>query len=104
MKTTTPPQGDAALGQLLRDARPAPGLPPRFQENVWRRIERNEAPAAVTWVEALAALVLKPRLVIAAVCALALAGVLLGAWDGSARVRDLAQMRYVESVTVTLSP
>lgn len=104
MNTTTPNPGDAALGKLLREARPAPGLPPRFQENVWRRIEQNKSsPAAAGWVEALAALVLKPRFAIASVCALVLVGGLLGTWEGSAHARQAAQDRYVASVAMTMS-
>jgi hypothetical protein len=103
MKTTTPNPGDEALGKLLREGRPAPDLPPRFQENVWHRIEANESAAAIGWVEALAALVLKPRFAIATVSALLLVGALLGTWEGSTHARQAAQDRYVASVAMTMS-
>jgi hypothetical protein len=103
MKTTTSNPSDEALGKLLRGARPAPSLPPRFQDNVWRRIERNESPAALSWADALAALLLKPRFAIASVCALLLFGALLGSWEGSAHARQAAQDRYVASVAMTMS-
>jgi hypothetical protein len=102
MKTTTSNPGDDALSQVLREARPAPGLPPRFQENVWRRIEQAESPATAGWIEALAALVLKPRFAVAAVCTLVLAGALLGTLNGTAHIRESAQERYVTSVAMTL--
>jgi hypothetical protein len=35
---------DDKLREVLRAVRPLPSLPPRFQENVWRRIEDSEAP------------------------------------------------------------
>jgi hypothetical protein len=103
MKTTTSNPGDEALGKLLREARPAPSLPPRFQDNVWRRIERNESPATPSWADALAALMLKPRFAIASVCTLLLLGALLGSREGSAHARQAAQDRYVASVAMTMS-
>lgn len=81
---------------LLREARPSPALPPRFQENVWRRIENAEAgKKSVSWLDALAALVLRPRFAIATATALVLAGVLLGTHEGSQTARHDAQARYV---------
>jgi hypothetical protein len=103
MKTAASNPGDNGLGNLLREARPTPPLPPRFQENVWRRIESNESSAALSWIEALAALVLKPRFALASVCALLLTGAMLGMWEGTAHARQAAQHRYVESVAMNLS-
>jgi hypothetical protein len=42
LKTPISNDGDAGLDALLRDWQPRPTLPPRFQEQVWRRIERAE--------------------------------------------------------------
>jgi len=104
MNTPNQDPADGTLGSLLRESRPAPGLPPRFEENVWKRIEHKEQAApARNWIEMLAALVLKPRFAIASVCALVLIGALLGTWDGSAHVRQAAQDRYVASVAMTMS-
>jgi hypothetical protein len=90
---------DAKLQELLRGNRPEPSLPPRFQENVWRRIEDAEAPAKpATWVEALAALILRPRLAFAAIAVLMLAGILLGAREGTETAKHEAQDRYLASV------
>ena len=104
MKTPDQEPSDGKLRSLLRDTRPAPGLPPRFQENVWRRIENNERPAQTTgWLESLAALLLKPRFAMASACALVLAGAMLGALNGTAHVRESAQDRYVTSVALTMA-
>jgi hypothetical protein len=93
---------DEKLGALLRESRLSPSLPPRFQENVWRRIEDAEAPArlgeSITWLEALVALMLRPRFAYAALAALMLAGVSLGAYSGAQSARHDAEARYVAAV------
>ncbi len=90
---------DARLGALLRASRPSPSLPPRFPEGVWRRIEDAAAPAKPeSWLDAVAALVLRPRLAFATVAALVLAGVLLGAYDGTQVARQDAQAQYLAAV------
>jgi hypothetical protein len=103
MNTNKANPGEAVLGRLLREGRPAPGLPPRFQENVWRRIKCGDSGATVSWIESLAAMVLKPRFAIATVSALVLVGALLGMWEGVSHARQAAQARYVESVAMTMS-
>ncbi len=93
---------DEKLGALLRGSRAFPALPPRFQENVWRRIEDAEAPVksgeSTTWLEALVALMLRPRFAYATVATLMLAGILLGAYNGAQTARLDAEARYVASV------
>ena len=90
---------DAKLQELLRGNRPAPPLPPRFQQNVWRRIEDAEAPAkAESWLDALAALILRPRFALAGATVLVLAGALMGTLDGVQHARHEAQMNYLASV------
>ena len=87
---------------LLRESRATPSLPPRFQENVWRRIAEAEAPAKSAgnagWLDALVAGVLRPRLAFATIATLMLAGVLLGAHGGAEAARQDAQARYVAAV------
>jgi hypothetical protein len=91
--------GDPPLGALLRQARVSPSLPPRFQQNVWRRIEDTEAPAkSGSWLEALANLILRPRFAVAAAAAMLLAGVLAGTAEGRQMARHDAQMNYLASV------
>jgi hypothetical protein len=90
---------DVRLGALLRASRPSPSLPPRFQETVWRRIEEAEAPAKFdSWLDALAALVLRPRFAFATVSALVLAGAFLGAYNGTQVARQDAQAQYLAAV------
>jgi len=90
---------DNKLQELLRTNRPAPSLPPRFQQNVWRRIEDAEAPARpASWLDALAALILRPRFAVAAATALVLAGVFAGALEGRQEARHDARVNYLASV------
>ena len=105
MNTPNQDPTDGALGSLLRESRPAPGLPPRFQENVWKRIEHKEQAAPTrNWVETLATLILRPRFALAAVCALVLVGVALGSLDGTSHARHDAQERYLAVVAMPVAP
>ncbi len=100
MKTNHPHPDDTKLSSLLRDARTAPPRPPRFQENVWRRIANSDASAKNTagWLETILALILRPRLAFATVAALVVVGALIGAHDGTQRAQQEAQARYLASV------
>ena len=90
---------DQKLSAALRESRVSPPLPPRFQENVWRRIEDAAAPAkSDSWLDALAALLLRPRFACVTVAALVLAGVLLGAVQGAQLAKQGAEARYVALV------
>lgn len=90
---------DAPVSALLRQARVAPGLPPQFQQNVWRRIEDAEAPVPpASWLDALANLILRPRFALAATAVLLLAGVSAGTLEGRQLARHDAQMNYLASV------
>src|ERR1039458_6390728 len=60
MKMNSQTPDDAKLRALLRESRLAPELPPGFQDAVWRRLERAEAPAA-NWLDAPAAWFLPAR-------------------------------------------
>jgi hypothetical protein len=90
---------DLKLQELLRSARATPALPPRFQQNVWRRIEDAEAPAKpASWLDALATLVLRPRFAAAAVAVLLLTGVFAGMADGRQLAQHDAQVNYLAAV------
>jgi hypothetical protein len=91
---------DARLGTLLRASRVSPALPPRFHEGVWRRIEEADAPApgGMAWLDALAALVLRPRFALAAATVLIVAGAMLGVREGNQMAHQDAQARYLAAV------
>jgi hypothetical protein len=94
---------DPQLRALLRESRPAPELPPGFQDAVWRRIERAEVsaarPTAADWLDRLAAWILRPRRALAAAAAMLLLGISLGIAQGASHANDLARQRYVNSVS-----
>ena len=99
MKNENPHPDDVKISGLLRAARATPSLPPRFQENVWHRIEAAASPAhSESWLDALAVLILRPRLAFATAAVLLVAGGLLGAQEGSQTARHDAQARYVAYV------
>ena len=101
MNKPNPEIDDGKLTALLRDSRPAFALPPRFHESVWRRIERAEAGKTTGdfgWLDVLVLRVLRPRLALAAVTALVLAGAFLGVRDGVQVARQDAQARYLAMV------
>jgi len=90
---------DAKLSALLRECRVSPELPPRFQQNVWRRLENAEAPVrSASWLDALAALILRPKFAFASVALLLAAGIVFGTLAGSHTARHDAQARYLASV------
>ena len=102
MKENDLNHNDAPLSTLLRAARPTPSLPPRFQENVWRRVEQAEASGAVMesgrWLNAVANWLVRPRLAFAVATMLVLVGVGLGLNHGVQQARADAQARYVAAV------
>jgi hypothetical protein len=98
MKMNSQTPDDAKLRALLRESRLAPELPPGFQDAVWRRLERAEAPAA-NWLDALAAWFLRPRLAFATAAAMLLLGISLGIAQGASHADELAKARYLDSVS-----
>lgn len=96
---------DARLSALLRESRAVPALPSRFQEGVWRRIERAEAQSSGdgnSWLDVLIQMVFRPGLAFAAVATLVLAGALLGVREGVNTARHDAQARYLATVAPNL--
>jgi len=102
MKENDSKPTDAALSALLREVRSTPALPPRFQEDVWKRIERAEkpetAPARAGWLDALATWILRPQLAFAVATVLVLMGLSLGWNSGERLARSEAQARYLAVV------
>lgn len=101
MNTNNPNSDDAKLGSLLRQVRVTPSLPPRFQENVWRRIADAEAVKSgnsSSWLDALINWMIRPRLALAGLAALMIAGAIFGAHEGIQLARHDAQARYLAAV------
>jgi len=95
-----PDQG--RLGALLRESRAVPPMPPRFQENVWRRIEsaaaRHVPVGDGNWFDAVATWLLRPRLAFAVAAVLMFAGIGFGWRSGEHLARQDAQSRYLAVV------
>lgn len=98
MNPNPTPSDDPRLRGLLREARPVSEVPPGFQDAVWRRIERRDSAAAVSWLERLMAVVLRPQWAAASLAVVMLAGVLLGVRQAPSSEHASAQARYVASV------
>lgn len=92
---------DAKLHALLRNSRPAPALPPQFEENAWRRIEAGERSSPSVgpgWLQSLASWLLKPKFALSLATVVVLVGVGLG-WNAAQhRVQVEAQARYLAAV------
>ncbi|MBI4324416.1 MAG: hypothetical protein HY674_04060 [Chloroflexi bacterium] len=111
MKPKHPGENDESLRQLLRGWSISAPLPPRFQEAVWRRIERAEfqAPPAPwaglrAWIERAFA---RPSLAVAYVSLLLLAGLVAGYWQTrveTVRLHDTLGQRYVQMVDPYQTP
>jgi len=93
---------ETKLRILLHEAFPKAELPPLFQQNVWRRIER--ADESVTFLsrasrlDAIISWILRPQLAFALAAVLVLAGLGLGWNSGERSARNEAQARYISSV------
>ena len=102
MKEPMSSSEETKLHDLLRDARPPAELPPRFQENVWRRIEQAELSSAATgtgnWLSTIAGWLVRPRLAFAVATMLVLVGLGLGLNSGTQLARAEAQARYITAV------
>ena len=97
---STPPD-DPQLRGLIREWKPGTALPPRFQEAVWRRIERADTARVRSlsgWWERLAEQLLRPKWATAGLLAVVLLGGISGFTAGTDQARHEAQSRYVAAV------
>jgi len=94
---------DRLLGALVRAARPAPPLPPRFREAVWQRLESAQAPrraaSVAEWLDRAAAWLLRPGLALAGVAALLLVGTAIGVVQGTNLADERAKQQYLTAVS-----
>lgn len=103
MKPENPTENDPALSKILRQWQVKEPLPPRFREQVWNRIARNEAQAPeAPWIlltNWIAQLMAKPSLAVSYVTILLVAGIFAGylhARADKARVSVELGSRYVQ--------
>ena len=92
------------LEQTLQEWRVTTPLPPRFQEQVWKRIERAEIPS-ISVLEALRAWIAvafaRPAFAVAYVSVLLVAGLAFGFVQANAKAAHLdrqLEARYVQSI------
>ena len=103
MNDDTHEMGDERLRSLLLEARPASQLPPRFQESVWRRLEKEDAapitkPPSLGWLQRWTERLLLPRFALASLALLLVAGGLTGFVSSADMVKQQAQERYLSAV------
>lgn len=107
MKTNNSNESDVPLRPLLKEWKPKGSLPPRFQAEVWRRIERAEAAPvpsvslATVFANWLTNLLPRPALATAYVAGLLVMGASVGwtqARHESVRVSGELSARYAQMV------
>ena len=105
MKTPNPSENDQQLSDLLQEWKSHTSLPPRFQERVWKQIERAEAPkpqsSLATLVQWIDATFRRPALATAYVAVLLFVGLGAGYWQAqgkSAQAESKLRALYVQSV------
>ena len=103
MKSENPTQSDAALRQVLHQWKVDINLPPRFQEQIWRRIERSEpqpqVPGWLLLIHRFATAMAHPSLAVSYVTILTVAGLLAGYWLARvtrAHLDETLSSRYVQ--------
>lgn len=101
MNRENPGPEDASLNRVLREWKIETPLPPRFQEQVWRRLENREEEAPV-WqllVRRISAALTRPSLAVSYVSVLLIAGLAAGYWQAHvtrAHVEESMGARYVQ--------
>ena len=105
MKPEIPNDPDRARHQTLRDWKVDASLPPRFDEGVWKKIERAESVGTVNlWAVLrirLAEAFARPSLAVSYVVVLLLVGSAAGYWQGqiaSQRADEKFSAQYVAAV------
>ena len=107
MKINNFNENDSSLRALLQEWKPEASLPPRFQEQVWQRIERAEAAPeplislAAVFANWLTNLLTRPALATAYVAVLLVIGASAGwsqARQETARVTGELSARYAQEV------
>jgi len=104
---TNRPDDDAPLNALLQEWKVKPSLPPRFDDGVWRRIERADhttaasLPLTTMFANWIATMLPRPAPAMAYVMVLLAIGAGMGwrqAQQESARITSKLSARYVRAV------
>jgi hypothetical protein len=105
MKPNSGPENDEALREVLRQWSVDTPLPPRFQQQVWKRIEQAEAQPTLSMLLRSALLTLltthRPKFAFAYLTALLVLGLAAGGVAAQARNSRLdseLSQRYVQSI------
>lgn len=113
MNTNQPRHEDERLRALLKEWKAKPALPPSFQEQVWRRIERAEAQPVISvtlwtvWTNWIAAVLPRPALATAYLALLLASGATVGwaqARQETGRVSGDLSTKYVRLVDPYQAP
>lgn len=113
MNTNQQGHEDAPLHALLKEWKATPSLPPSFQEQVWRRIERAEpqpilaVPMWTVWTNWITTVLPRPALAMAYVAVFLAIGATVGwaqARQETGRVSDALSTGYVRSVDPYQAP
>ena len=102
MKSPNPSPEDKPLTELLHQWKVNASLPPRFEEAVWRRIERGQAPPVLSMWDVISRWIgttlPRPAMAAAYVAVLLVIGGSVGwtqAHEKTARVKEELGQRYV---------
>jgi len=111
MNTNEPGSDDETLRKLLKEWRSETSLPPRFQESVWRRVERAQSPVPPSlWlviVHWIGAVLPRPALAVSYMVVLLTGGATFGwahARQETTHIMDNLSQRYVRVVNPYQTP
>jgi len=105
MKPDSQTENDAGMQRVLQQWKVDAPLPPAFQDQVWKRISRQEPQAGTNaWAELLrvaGAILLRPRVALSYVTILLVVGVAAGSLTAQVKTSHLdatLRARYVQSL------
>jgi len=104
MNPETHHHDDPKLGRLFHEWKVETTLPPRFDEQVWRRIAAGEKSAAsplITFKNSMTQLLLRPSFAFSYLGILLIAGLVSGFWQARAtshRTSETLSARYVQMI------
>ncbi len=102
MKPEAHNHDESDLGRLLHEWKVEASLPPRFSEDVWRRVASEDIPAMnplALWRQWIASLVSRPAFALSYTAILLSAGLLAGVWQAQATTQHASEtlsVRYVQ--------